>query len=357
MAIYVSKAPKEDGTVKFYCPLKSEKFLMILKFKMKIGETRIIEPPTMSYTGQQRITESVHSLTATSYEPVTAPYNNNASTSVIRPSPDLSHDISLPVNPRAQISITTHSTPNIVSDPLPNQSKKKKRDEFQFSQESVHPDQKKTRKTTTESVPKLSHLLASIDKTPTTDSNSNSNSLNFTTLQPRNFTPLQKTPPVERTLIPLMERMDQRSDKKSDPPSDSKTNRTEYRSEKIEVKSEFTDKTDRTIKSDRIEYKTPADHRLVQRQIPPSKPTSIVSSAIKSDSGVSSVYKSDGKPPVFGGKTKTTSFVGNDGKFKRIPINFLARQEVTTTTSLNQATKINEEFSNKLKNAMREMKL
>lgn len=42
MMVYVNNKPPKDGSIKFFCAMKSEQLLFILKFKMKICESRII---------------------------------------------------------------------------------------------------------------------------------------------------------------------------------------------------------------------------------------------------------------------------------------------------------------------------
>jgi len=44
MMVYVNNQPPKDGSIKFFCAMKSEQLLFILKFKMKICESRIIIP-------------------------------------------------------------------------------------------------------------------------------------------------------------------------------------------------------------------------------------------------------------------------------------------------------------------------
>jgi hypothetical protein len=68
MNIYISPKIGKDGSLKFICPVKSDKFLMILKFKMKISDNK--PPETISSIGSSLNPRLNHTLERIFNEPM-----------------------------------------------------------------------------------------------------------------------------------------------------------------------------------------------------------------------------------------------------------------------------------------------
>lgn len=136
MAIYVNKKTAEDGSIKFYCPVKSEHFLFILKFKMKICESR----PLPSSSFPTAIANRVASALDTSMSNQTHPNSSNI-IPAIRSSMEIEGKLSYPDSHPPIEFPNSNSSPNFfVSNPLQDQNssndtKRRKRGEFQLSQE------------------------------------------------------------------------------------------------------------------------------------------------------------------------------------------------------------------------------
>jgi len=170
MAIYVNKKPTDDGSIKFYCPVKSENFVFILKFKMKICESRPSLPSSFPTVMANRVASALD--TSMSHM---APSSSNI-IPAIRGSMEIEPKMSYQENSNLEYP-NSNSSPNFfVSNPMndtsSNATRRRKRNEFQLSQEHDYKKSKLNSVHYEEETPISVHL----DKRPLPDLGSRSNS-------------------------------------------------------------------------------------------------------------------------------------------------------------------------------------
>lgn len=184
MTVYVKSSPSDDGSVKFYCPVKSENFLFILKFKMKICESRAA--PLNSYP------VAASSRAGYAIDPPISMSNNinmNPSPSidgipVVRHSMEIEPKMSYQEAPTPAMFPNSNSTPNLfVSNPIydrplhDGKKKGKQKHDFQFSQEHELKKMKKNTSTFEEEDSSVYIPLELKDSSSRMSSFSNENSM------------------------------------------------------------------------------------------------------------------------------------------------------------------------------------
>jgi len=152
MMVYVNNKPPKDGSIKFYCAMKSEQLLFILKFKMKICESRIIPPNSYHTTAAaSRMANALDTSMSNNMHPSSSNYIPAIRGSMN--SMEIEVKSSYQQAPSPMDFPNSNSSPNFfISNPNERESttvsnKHKRKNEFQISQDYELKRTKKTNNT------------------------------------------------------------------------------------------------------------------------------------------------------------------------------------------------------------------
>lgn len=151
MTVYVKTSPSDDGSVKFYCPVKSENFLFILKFKMKICDSKPVPLSSYPAGASSRTGYAADAPIGMSNTTNMNPGHSMEGTPVVRHSMEIEPKMSYQEPPPPAMFPNSNSNPNLfVSNPIydrplhDGKKRGKQKHDFEISQE-FH-ELKKTKK-------------------------------------------------------------------------------------------------------------------------------------------------------------------------------------------------------------------
>ena len=177
MVFYVNNIQKDDDDqLKFYCPVKGENFLFILKFKMKICESRVVQPSNQPTVIASRVANALTTLSMSDSYPQSSSNVIPAIRHSLEADPILSHQhparlpLYLHSNSSPTMSPNLLASDNFCDRPLQNNLQhKRKKNEFQLSQER---DLKKSKSSSFIDLESESPLLVRLEKKPISGLNS-----------------------------------------------------------------------------------------------------------------------------------------------------------------------------------------